>query len=100
MEVRSIRGGWYMSSLVLAIEGDRVNTGPRANPRPSWHLLTGEYGPRRGGVAGYTRAVARGLASRGEEVHVWAPPRGEPLVEDHGVIVHPLHRGFDVSALR
>ncbi len=40
---------------------------------PRWHILTGEYPPKLGGVADYTRSVARGLAAAGDEVVVWAP---------------------------
>jgi glycosyltransferase involved in cell wall biosynthesis len=56
-----------------------------------WHILTGEYPPELGGVADYTRQVARGLADRGEEVHVWtsAPGTGQGGSEaDPGVTVH------------
>ena len=44
------------------------------------HIITPEYMPRIGGVADYTRLVARGLHESGEEVHVWAPRsgRGDP----------------------
>jgi glycosyltransferase involved in cell wall biosynthesis len=37
------------------------------------HLFTPEYLPKVGGVADYTRQVARGLAEAGEDVHVWCP---------------------------
>jgi glycosyltransferase involved in cell wall biosynthesis len=56
----------------------------------SWQILTGEYPPQMGGVADYTRQVARGLADRGASVQVWAPPLGqaEGAVEaDPGVTV-------------
>jgi glycosyltransferase involved in cell wall biosynthesis len=60
-----------------------------------WHILTGEYPPQLGGVADYTRQVARGLAARGGEVHVWTWPPGagqggggpDPQA-DTGVTVH------------
>lgn len=38
-----------------------------------WAILTGEYPPQPGGVADYTRQVALGLASAGDEVHIFAP---------------------------
>ena len=41
------------------------------------HLLTPEYLPKVGGVADYTRQVARGLAEAGDEVHVWCPSTGK-----------------------
>lgn len=37
------------------------------------HLITSEYPPQTGGVSDYTRIVAEGLASGGEEIHVWCP---------------------------
>jgi glycosyltransferase involved in cell wall biosynthesis len=64
----------------------------------SWHLITGEYGPALGGVAGYSQGIARALAARGEEVHVWAPPRGGQLARDPEVQLHPLEGGFDLAA--
>jgi glycosyltransferase involved in cell wall biosynthesis len=53
----------------------------------AWHLLTGEYPPQPGGVSDYSRLVARELARRGAEVHVWAPGAPGDSVED-GVTVH------------
>ncbi|WP_224243264.1 glycosyltransferase family 4 protein [Hyalangium gracile] len=53
----------------------------------AWHLLTGEYPPRPGGVSDYTRLIARALAHRGAEVHVWAPGEGGETREE-GVIAH------------
>ena len=52
------------------------------------HIITPEYMPKIGGVADYTRLVARGLHESGEVVHVWAPAsgRGEPCDR---VMVHP-----------
>jgi glycosyltransferase involved in cell wall biosynthesis len=37
------------------------------------HIITPEFPPVLGGVADYTRLVARGLAEAGETVHVWCP---------------------------
>jgi glycosyltransferase involved in cell wall biosynthesis len=67
---------------------------------PSWHLVTGEYAPARGGVADYTRAVARALAAAGDDVHVWAPAIKEGLALDPGVHVHPLAEGYLPRGLR
>lgn len=66
---------------------------------PAWHIVTGEYPPGPGGVADYTRSVARALAAEGDEVHVWAPGMENGLAEDPDVHVHPLARGFRPSGL-
>lgn len=55
----------------------------------SWHVITGEYPPQIGGVSDYTFGVAAGLASQGDEVHVWCPvcpAAAQPQAE--GVVVH------------
>jgi glycosyltransferase involved in cell wall biosynthesis len=53
----------------------------------AWHLLSGEYPPQPGGVGDYTQLVARELARRGSEVHVWAPGEAGTAQED-GLTVH------------
>ncbi|HZT76359.1 MAG TPA: glycosyltransferase [Vicinamibacterales bacterium] len=66
-----------------------------------WHIITGEYPPQRGGVSTYTRQVARGLASAGDAVAVWAPfaaDRDEPL--DAGITVSRLPDTFGPSSRR
>ncbi|ATB45471.1 glycosyltransferase family 4 protein [Corallococcus macrosporus] len=60
---------------------------PPPRTAPAWHILTGEYPPRPGGVGDYTRQVGRALAGAGQEVHVWAPGEGGVRDED-GVTVH------------
>jgi glycosyltransferase involved in cell wall biosynthesis len=64
-----------------------------------WHILTGEYPPRLGGVADYSRSVARGLAAAGDEVHVWAPRGCGPAPADAGVRVRQLPGNFDPLSL-
>src|ERR1019366_31641 len=64
-----------------------------------WHIITGEYPHAGGGVADYTRSVARALAAAGDEVHVWAPVAAGGLVEEPGVQLHPLARGFGPRGL-
>jgi glycosyltransferase involved in cell wall biosynthesis len=67
-----------------------------------WHILTGEYPPRIGGVADYTALIARGLVDAGQTVHVWTadPTAGptEPVNED-GVIVHRRPGGWSRADL-
>jgi len=66
---------------------------------PAFHFLTPEYPPARGGVADYTRLLARALSRQYGAVHVWAPRVGEPETPDEGVVVHRV-TGFDRHALR
>jgi glycosyltransferase involved in cell wall biosynthesis len=65
---------------------------------PSWHLVTGEFPPRSGGVADYTLQLAHSLSAVGEDVHVWTPSHSA-LRQDGGVWVHGI-RGFGPSGLR
>jgi len=41
-----------------------------------WHIVTGEYPPRPGGIADYAGRLVAALRARGEEVQVWTPPFG------------------------
>jgi glycosyltransferase involved in cell wall biosynthesis len=66
---------------------------------PPWHIVTGEYPPSRGGVADYSRSIARALALAGDEVHVWTPSSRSGLVNDAGVTVHSLEQGFGPRGL-
>src|SRR5262245_3329851 len=54
----------------------------------TWHIVTSEYPPDIGGVADYTRCVAEGLASCGDDVHVWCP-HGAEYPHHSTVQVHP-----------
>jgi len=65
---------------------------------PSWHLITGEFPPRSGGVADYTHQLAHALSAVGEEVHIWTPSNSA-LRHDGRVLVHGIH-GFGPSGLR
>jgi glycosyltransferase involved in cell wall biosynthesis len=49
-------------------------------------------------VADYTRSIARGLAAKDEDVHVWAPRAAEGLASDPGVAVHS-HDGYGPHGL-
>ena len=66
---------------------------PRSG-RVSWHILTGEYPPRPGGVADYTSQVAAGLAEAGDEVHVWTTGAVGPTPEVPGVAVRRWEGGW------
>jgi glycosyltransferase involved in cell wall biosynthesis len=68
-------------------------------PDSRLHFLTSEYPPAKGGVADYTRLVARALAEREGTVHVWAPQVAGTESVDAGVVVHRI-AGFDPSSLR
>ncbi|MGE3706279.1 MAG: glycosyltransferase family 4 protein [Vicinamibacterales bacterium] len=63
-----------------------------------WHILTGEYPPREGGVADYTALVAHGLVAAGDAVDVWTP-HVEAHMDDAGVVVHGLPDHFGPRAL-
>ena len=60
-----------------------------AGPVRTWHILTGEYPPEPGGVAGYTAAVAHALHRAGDTVHVWTSGTAGTV----GGAVH-VHRVF------
>ena len=51
------------------------------------HIITGEYPPDDGGVAGHTAVIAAALARCGELVHVWCPGKSGTS-DDGGVTVH------------
>jgi glycosyltransferase involved in cell wall biosynthesis len=57
------------------------------------------YPPQPGGVADYTRLVARGLAAAGDEVHVWCPAWPGLTPGDDGVTVHRLPDHFGPRGL-
>jgi glycosyltransferase involved in cell wall biosynthesis len=93
------------------------NISSRSEPAATlcWHVITCEYPPQSGGVGDYTQGVAAGLASEGDEVHVWCPqaagqPRtaGQPraiqskTAQSNGVgrvVVHPDFGAFTPSDL-
>jgi glycosyltransferase involved in cell wall biosynthesis len=83
--------GRLRNLLDLAIAADRGEAPATADDGGrTWHILTGEYPPRAGGVADYTRLVAHGLAGAGREVHVWTSPAGDDGRDEPGggVTVH------------
>jgi glycosyltransferase involved in cell wall biosynthesis len=64
-----------------------------------FHFLTAEYPPAKGGVADYTRLVARAVAERAGTVHVWAPRVAGGEVVDSGVTVQRV-ASFGPRSLR
>ena len=61
---------------------------------PTLHILTPEYPPATGGVADYTRLIARRLAQVGEEVHVWCPSRATAGTTPEGADAFEVHSDF------
>jgi glycosyltransferase involved in cell wall biosynthesis len=55
-----------------------------------WHIITGEYPPKHGGVSDYTYRLAQALGEAEEDVHIWtsAGPASAPALER--VEVHHL----------
>jgi glycosyltransferase involved in cell wall biosynthesis len=65
----------------------------------TFHLLTGEYPPRAGGIGDYTALLAAALARRGAGVHVWTAD-GDASAASNGVQVHALPDRFGRAARR
>ncbi len=66
---------------------------------PTFHLLTGEFPPQRGGVGDYSELLARALVTRGCEVHVWCPSLPESVYSG-GLFLHKLPDWFGRAARR
>jgi len=66
----------------------------------TWHLITCEYPPQSGGVSDYVLLLAKGLASAGDQVHVWSPTLAGKAPEIGGVEVHPELGNFSPSDLK
>jgi glycosyltransferase involved in cell wall biosynthesis len=78
---------------------DLAENGVAVQQGIAWHMITCEYPPQSGGVSDYTYLLAKGLASRGDEVHVWCPawPVQAPLVR--GVQIHSALGRFSPADL-
>jgi glycosyltransferase involved in cell wall biosynthesis len=64
-----------------------------------WAIVTGEYPPRRGGVADYSALVARRLAGGGAPVRVWTPAAAS-VSDDNGLVrLRRLPHGFGLRSL-
>ncbi|HEX5227615.1 MAG TPA: glycosyltransferase family 4 protein [Bryobacteraceae bacterium] len=65
-----------------------------------WHIVTGEYPPKWGGVSDYTYQISSEFSKNGDQVHVWAPSIDRD--KDHADMaeVHALPRGFGFAWLR
>ncbi len=83
----------------------------------AWHIITGEYAGRSGGVGQYVSRLASGLAAEGVEVHVWHPLNAEIKTEgsagpatipsnqtttsaDRGPREHRVPGGFSPAGIR
>src|ERR1700730_15276207 len=64
-----------------------------------WHIITGEYPPKRGGVGDYTYLLAHALAEAGEDVHIWTPAVSRDVGESAAVGVHVLPPHFGLRWL-
>ena len=64
-----------------------------------WHLITGEYPPQPGGVADYSRVIARGLAAAGDAVTIWTSEAIGAAPDDPGISVRRLPGHFGPRAL-
>jgi glycosyltransferase involved in cell wall biosynthesis len=76
-----------MRSMVNAV---MAHERPGTEPPMSWALIAGEYPPQSGGVADYTRGLARMLAAGGDSVRVFAPPCDAASMGDDRVSVQRL----------
>jgi glycosyltransferase involved in cell wall biosynthesis len=65
----------------------------------SWHVITCEYPPQCGGVSDYVHLVAKGLASHGDDVHVWCPASNGQAPQAVGVQVHASLGKFSILDL-
>jgi glycosyltransferase involved in cell wall biosynthesis len=64
-----------------------------------WHLLTGEFPPKPGGVGDYTARLAEALVANGRDVHVWCPADGAGTGAP-GVAVHNVLGSLSLRDLR
>lgn len=88
-----------MRSQQLPLDSNRSLVVRTAKDGPfAWTIVVGEYPPQAGGVADYTWTMAHALARAGDDVHVFAPPCGEP--ESPGpVTVHRLPNVYGPRSL-
>lgn len=66
----------------------------------AWHIFTGEYPPRSGGVGDYSAILAGAIAQAGAEVHIWTGV-GDVSVDDgaNGVTVHRINGAWSADGL-
>ncbi|MBA4018969.1 MAG: hypothetical protein C0483_17510 [Pirellula sp.] len=64
-----------------------------------WAIITGEYPPRPGGVADYTRLVAQALVAEGEAVRVYTSAETRAIQPDLDVPVVRLPDQFGIRGL-
>src|SRR5882757_5162113 len=66
---------------------------------PSWNIITGHYPPQPGGVSDYTRLIAHGLITAGDDVTVWTSPNDAGSVNVDSVRVNRLPDHFAARGL-
>ena len=65
-----------------------------------WHIITGEYPPKKGGVGDHTHLLASGLAEAGEDVHIWTPASKHGSDAFGHAEIHLLPGNFGLRWLR
>ncbi len=86
------------TTSTAATAATKTPRAPETTSSRRFCVITPEYLPAPGGVAGYIAQIVRGLSRAGDEVDVFSP---EPAAEDAtGVRVHALPKGFDGAARR
>jgi len=65
-----------------------------------WHIISGDYPPKPGGVSDYTYRLAQALARADEDVHVWTAAYRDDVPFIKGVEVHLLPSRFGLPWLR
>jgi glycosyltransferase involved in cell wall biosynthesis len=66
--------------------------------RRTWHVLTGEFPPRCGGVGDYAAMLSGALALAGDRVHVWTP--SDPSEASSRIVAHKLPDVFGPLSCR
>ena len=90
----------HMALLSTSTDGLQSAKAAAFQPARTWHAITCEYPPSAGGVSDYVYLVAQGLASAGDEVHIWCPAGAGYPPALAGVEVHAVFGHFSPIDLR